>query len=655
MRNSWAADRASFARLTDGAGIRHQPGLDGLRGLAVAAVVLFHTGLGWLPGGYLGVSLFFTISGTVIGTVILHEIERHGAFSLRAFWIRRGRRLLPAAWVVLAVIAGARITSTVFVSTSAGDVLAAWLQVANWHVIAADQSYGSLFTGPSAVLHFWSLAIEEQFYVLVGLGALLLGRLGRRAAPTLGTIAVAVGVVSFALPFVFTMSVDRVYYGTDTRAGELLVGLALAAVVADGRRRAVLLRWSRPVAVVGVVAAVVTLVMWCTLEAGTDGLRRGLLPLTAVLSTAIVLAAMLPGPIRMLAGLPPLRWLGDLSYGLYLIHWPVFVALRHVTPAPSVLAFAVATGISVALAWLSAQLIELPVRRRRVDRQLMTVGVGGLAAAMAIALVVPAQTLASQDLLDRITAAAAAPPTTTATIPTTTMAGAPAGAPASGNPLPARPHVELLGDSIAFSLSLSLGQTVDQAQFDGGPGEFEIGCGVGPNVLAAGSDGAPCAGLTDRLAAAAATRQIDVAVVASCQWELVSQRLPGESAKRSPGDPVFDDYVLAKYTTTVQTLRAAGISRVFWIRCPRMSQTVRPAGLSAELLASRDPARMAAIDKVVDRLAAEDGVEVLDLASWVQPRLDDAVLRPDGAHFAWDVDTGVAAELTGLINAALAR
>ncbi|HEU4841295.1 MAG TPA: acyltransferase, partial [Ilumatobacteraceae bacterium] len=124
MQSSSAADRDDFVGLNDGGRIRHQPGLDGLRGLAVAAVVVFHTGLGWLPGGYLGVSLFFTISGVVIGTVILNEIADRGRFSLTAFWSRRGRRLLPAAWVLLTVVAIVRVTSTVFSATTGGDIVA---------------------------------------------------------------------------------------------------------------------------------------------------------------------------------------------------------------------------------------------------------------------------------------------------------------------------------------------------------------------------------------------------------------------------------------------------------------------------------------------------------------------------------------------------
>ncbi len=653
---SLAAERAAFAALTDRRGVRHQPGLDGLRGLAVAAVVLFHTDLGWLPGGYLGVSLFFTISGAVIGTVILDEIKRHGGFSISRFWARRGRRLLPAAWIVLAVVAVLRVTSTVFSSTTGADVVAAWLQVANWHVIAAHQSYASLFAGPSAVLHFWSLAIEEQFYLVVGVAALLLGRAGGRAAHLLGTAAVGLAIVSFSLPFVFDLGVDRTYYGTDTRAGELLVGLALAAVIASPRRRAAMLRWARPLALAGAAALVAAVLMWRLLDPGTAALSRGLLPVSALVSLILIVGALVPGPVQLLATSRPLRWLGAISYGLYLVHWPVFVALRHADATPGVGAYAVATLVALGLAALSARVVELPVRRQWLTGRPLALGAGTLACVLAVTLVAPAGTTASQDLLERIASAAAAPSTTTTTtVPPSSAAANLAAPPVTAAVAAARPHVALLGDSIAFSLAMTMPFAKAQAQFDWAPGELAIGCGVGPNANRTGLDGVPCTALVDRMVSKVAAREIDAVVVLSCQWELVSQRLPGEAGPRGPGDRVFDAYVLDHYRAVAEQLRAAGASKVLWVRCPRLSSQVRPDDLPVNLAASRDPARVAAINAVIDQLAAEGEIDVLDLASWVDQRVDDAGLRPDGAHFEYDHDTGIAGEVTGLINAALAR
>ena len=140
----------TFLGMTSRSGVSHQPGLDGLRGLAVAAVVAFHSGLGVLPGGYLGVSLFFTLSGVVIGTVIIHEVRATRRFSLRRFWSRRARRLLPAAWIVLAFVAVGRLVTSLLSATTAEDVAASWLNVANWHFLAEQASYRELFTRPMA-------------------------------------------------------------------------------------------------------------------------------------------------------------------------------------------------------------------------------------------------------------------------------------------------------------------------------------------------------------------------------------------------------------------------------------------------------------------------------------------------------------------------
>jgi hypothetical protein len=369
-----------------------------------------------------------------------------------------------------------------------------------------------------------------------------------------------------------------------------------------------------------------------------------------------VLGALVPGPVRTLAVLRPLLWLGEISYGLYLVHWPVLVALRHVAPEPNVLEDVLAVGIAVALAWLSAQLVELPVRRRVVRPRDVATGAAALALVLVVALVVPGQTSASQELLDQLAAAHAAVPTTAAhaTVPTTaaaTIADRPASDGVAARTPP--PQVELLGDSVAFSLSRGLDQAAAEARFHLGPGEFELGCGI---ALAPGHDparDATCAGMVDRMVADIPARHIDVVVVGSCQWELLRQPLPRTTKPRIAGDPVFDAYVHDAYRDMARRLRTAGAAKVLWIKCAPLSQVVQPDDLGPEFVASRDPARTAAINRIVDQLAAEGDIGVLDLAAWVAPRADDPTLRPDGSHFAWDQDTGVAQELTRLINDAV--
>src|SRR3954447_11157440 len=192
--------------------------LDGLRGLAVAGVLAYHCGFGWARGGFLGVSLFFTLSGFLITSLLLAERSEHGRIGLRGFWARRARRLLPAALLALAVIVafGATVASGSQLRGLRGDVLAALAYVANWRFVLAGTSYGALWSAPSPVQHFWSLAIEEQLYLVlpvVVVGALALGR-GRLRTVTMALGALLAG--SIVATFVVHAQL-RAYYGTDVR------------------------------------------------------------------------------------------------------------------------------------------------------------------------------------------------------------------------------------------------------------------------------------------------------------------------------------------------------------------------------------------------------------------------------------------------------
>ncbi len=212
------------------------PALDGLRGLAVAAVVVYHLSPDLLPGGFLGVSVFFVLSGYLITSLLLGEGQTTGRIGLTRFWGRRFRRLLPAALVGLAVaVAVAAVAGDAHqLRTLPGDVTAAALYVANWRFIVQGAPYGAHYLQPSVVQHYWSLAIEEQFYVVVALVAAALARFARRRSTWLavfGALALASMAATVALgPADHT----RIYFGTGTRAFELLAG-ALLAVVVNGR------------------------------------------------------------------------------------------------------------------------------------------------------------------------------------------------------------------------------------------------------------------------------------------------------------------------------------------------------------------------------------------------------------------------------------
>src|SRR5580698_11119409 len=221
---------------------RHLPALNGLRALAVVGVVAYHLQLGWASGGYLGVDLFFVLSGFLISTLLLEEWNRSGRVDLGAFWARRAKRLLPALFLVVAALALYLIFNGIFGGPGAnglvdlsglrGDAIWTLLYANNWHLIYAHQSYFAQFSTPSPLQHTWSLAIEEQFYLVWPLVLLLLLRFARRSWRTAGVIlTVSLGLLSSILMAVlFHPGVDpsRIYYGTDTRLFDLMAGATVA-------------------------------------------------------------------------------------------------------------------------------------------------------------------------------------------------------------------------------------------------------------------------------------------------------------------------------------------------------------------------------------------------------------------------------------------
>lgn len=305
----------------------HQPGLDGLRGLAVALVVLFHADISWMSGGFLGVSMFFTLSGYLITSLLLTEFEQRGRIDLRNFWSRRLRRLAPAslAAIVIVVALASWLSTSSEASRIKGDAVSAALYVSNWRFVVAEHSYADLFSAPSPLLHIWSLSIEEQLYVVVPLlvfGALALGWSRRRLGAVLLVLAVASTITGIAVS-----GVDRVYYGTDTRAAELLLGAVLACFAGHRLTGSVSARMSRVANGAGSLALLAVIVLSIASDTRSGWVAGGALPAFALLSVVLVVASVVPGPIRASLSIAPLRALGRISYGVYLVHWPVFVFL----------------------------------------------------------------------------------------------------------------------------------------------------------------------------------------------------------------------------------------------------------------------------------------------------------------------------------------
>jgi peptidoglycan/LPS O-acetylase OafA/YrhL len=354
-------------------GLTHQPALDGLRGLAVAGVLLFHGGVPWAQGGFLGVSTFFTLSGFLITTLLLTERERSDHIDLKRFWGRRFRRLMPAALACLfgVCLFAVTVATTAQLQGLRGDALSALFYVANWHFIVVDKSYGDLFTDPSPVQHFWSLAIEEQFYVVFPLLAFFVLARAKASRAVFGAILLGLTVGSVALTIALHhpgLDPARVYYGTDTRAAELLIG-ALLAVLLSGKVE-LPKGWPRHVsAAAGAIALALCLFWWATVDQRTGWLFEGGLAVYAVCTAAIILAAVNATPVRAVLSITGLRLLGKISYGVYLYHWPIFLWLSPRATGLSLWPlFALRLSVTLAVAVLSYHLLEWPVRERRWPR-----------------------------------------------------------------------------------------------------------------------------------------------------------------------------------------------------------------------------------------------------------------------------------------------
>ena len=350
------------------------PALDGLRGIAVAAVLLYHGDVEWMPGGYLGVSTFFTLSGFLITALLIREVELTGRVDLAAFWERRARRVLPASFVALLGVAlfGALAAEESQRRVLLADGLAALGWVANWWFIVSRREYMDQFGAPSPVLHFWSLAIEEQFYVVFPFVVALVVWWSRRWRVTLGVVVATMAAASAGLLVgleASDASTSRLYFGTDTRAAELLAG-ALLAIALGGRPPAPAGAARYAFAALALGGLAFSMLCWVGLAQDDVRFYRGGLLVYALGSVAVIAAAALPsGPVRALLASSPLRWLGRISYGAYLYHFPVFLWL---TPerlgVEGWVLFTLRTAISLGLAELSYRMVEAPVRERRLVR-----------------------------------------------------------------------------------------------------------------------------------------------------------------------------------------------------------------------------------------------------------------------------------------------
>ncbi len=627
--------------------LKFQPGLEGLRGLAVAAVLLFHGGFSWATGGFLGVSTFFTLSGYLITSLLLLEHSSTGTISLRRFWGRRFRRLMPASLVCLAgivVLFAPFVASVSQLETLRGDVVSALAYVANWHFVLTGQSYEQLFTAPSPVLHFWSLAIEEQFYVVFPLVmALLVVRLSttRRA---LGWILGGLAVLStLEMAWLYSPGdTSRVYYGTDTRAAELLLGAVLAVVMVERRRIIGTVRTAGVAA--GAVALLAVAWLWHAASQTDAWLYRGGFGFYAVLSCSIVFAATQRGVVRTLLSLSLLRWLGRVSYGAYLLHWPIFLWIDEALPTWNAYAsFALKVAITLALAEISLRVIEAPIRERRLlPRWQPLVAAPAAIAVIAVALVVTTSSIGPDKTQLAFDANAGTANLASILPPSTTPSD---DQPSSSTTVLAQPvPVLIFGDSIAQTLGGGFeawSQTHSGIVIANGG---EVGCsiGVGGKVGAINDQRVTHPKCDERLAALpdqlGESGAVPYVVVLSCLFDVGERQIPGDDAWRRPGDRVLDAWLGQSIQDTVAVLSSKG-AMVVWLTCPLLdpqfdaSNFMRPGPY-----AESNPVYVDRWNEIIREAAATNSnMVVLELPAFLQQAWPggqlDSTMRTDGVHF----------------------
>ncbi len=353
---------------------RYMPGLDGLRALAVLSVIAYHLNLPWATGGFLGVTVFFVLSGYLISDLLIAEWSITKKIDLKNFWIRRAKRLLPGMFtLILVVIATVSIFQPSLIASLKQDSIAAVFYYSNWWYIFHDLSYFESFGPPSLLNHFWSLAVEEQFYILWPIIILIgLRFMKRKSLLFLVTIAGAIiSTLLMALLFVPGSDPSRVYYGTDTRAFSLLIGAALAMMWPSRKLTNKILASGRiTLDIMGFFGLLMFLYMVWKANQYDRFLYQGGLFLLSI-STAMLIAALAhPTSIisRALA-MRPLKWIGLRSYGIYLWHFPVIILFtpKIDTGEFSIIRIVFQVILIFGLAALSYQFIEDPIRKGKLE------------------------------------------------------------------------------------------------------------------------------------------------------------------------------------------------------------------------------------------------------------------------------------------------
>ena len=602
---------------------RHVPGLDGLRGLAVAAVLLFHQ-QELLRGGYLGVDLFFVLSGFLITSLLVDEYAAKGSIDLRHFWVRRARRLLPALLAMIPAIAlyARTLAAKTELASLRADAVATLAYVANWRAIFAKRSYWEMFASPSPLEHTWSLAIEEQFYVAWPLLVALAFRLARGRVRPLFVTTVALAVASALTMAALYDGGDttRVYLGTDTRGAAILFGAALALSGFTRARAAA----HAAVDVLGAVALAGLGFAWWSLDGQSDFLYRGGFWLTELAGLALVTCAVgrPDGVVARALSFAPLRGLGTISYGVYLWHWPIYVVLSEErVHLHGIALLALRLGLTLAIALVSYRWLEKSIRERGLPtKRPIVVTAGAFALAFALVLGTTRGSVAAPVDADYTPSASAS---------VAVVAPPPSDAGEPDAPPKRTMHVLVVGDSVGLSLGgrMYWDQTVYSAQVDDrAMGDCSILDGWAA-VLSMGGYPHGNGDCSRNWTRDAKELHPDVTLVvlggAYFSWVRAGGR------KRNVCEREWHDPYLRRLTARLTELAPLSPRRVVLL-------SAYPVG---HWQTAKRNDEVDCYNRILREAAEKSGADVLDLAAWLCPGREctttsrDAPVRPDGLHF----------------------
>ena len=633
--------------------LEYSPALDGLRGVCLLGVLLFHAPVHAVSGGFLGVSTFFTLSGYLITGLLLAEWERESRIDFRGFWRRRLRRLVPALWLAVVVILA---TSRWWIPEASRerltwDAVSSLVFLSNWRFMSPEYAYSRIFSDPSVLQHSWSLSIEAQYYVLYPLILILALRYGGRRS--LGWTTFALVVASSAVSWLSPSGAEagyRSYYGSDARAAEILVGALLAIVRAEGRLEPYL---ARPSLVLGggALGFVFMLCGWIVFTVTSPTLYRGGLLAYAICSALVLIAAVGPAsPLRSILSWYPLRWIGQVSYGAYVYHWPIFLfftAERTGLSRPGLMLLRLA--VTFAVSWLSYRLIENRIRYHGLR-------LGRIAGGTAVAesrrwrpvAIVAASTILVSGL------AAAQHPGVLSEIESWLLSRKASGDTRSYSANLSELKVGFYGDSAATTLLPFTGRWLRRRGVNTVPGDLRLGCALVEDLrwLSRNGWGAPrpdCRKWVEAWIKGQEKRPIDVAVIHTGSWDLLDHRFPREEKVRAMGDPVFDRLFRSEVRDAVRRLRANEVS-ILWVTYPltRFESDLE----EFDEVAASDPARVRRHNQILREVAAEypKWMRIVEFGEYMEslpvgPYSKE--IRGDGVHYTYEGRRMIAEEFLG--------